>query len=614
MKKLLSVFTALCIVLSAGIVFSSAQSEVKTTCGGEGECDCVPTIVIPGIGQSQVYLVDDEGNFVYDEDGDKINCFPAYFNVKSIVKRVLAPALISLASQHDIGLSKALCKVVDDCFYMNTCDSEGNPSPYGKLEEYPYSLAQCSQEEKNIIYGHIPLQGYSEIAGEDHLYYFAYNSFGNNIQIVDRLYEYIEMVKAETGHDKVNIAPISLGGTVANGLLEYYSGRYEGKPCVYESLNKIVYIVPAVDGSSIVGDVMGLDLAFLNPDYLYNGFLEGLMDEKTARGIEILLRILPDDMLMSVLNKVCEHLAGSVIAYSTNMWALVPSENYPACAEKWLSSPEMAKIKEQTDLYYTAQVNRFDNLAAAQEAGAKAFNIVDYGVPLYNVGNSWNKENADGVIDLDSTSMGAISANVGETLPEGYTAAGTNCSNPDHDHISPDRVVDASACALPDTTFFFGDQAHESTARNDIIMVLATELLAHDDIQDVYSDENFPQFNWGRDTRGLKNGLLPTAKSIDQSTLTEDQAARLNAAIDEAERVLGSTVAKQGEAAQAEANLRAILVELGYAEAKSQPEDAGALGKISLWLYDKFGTNGFSEYPVVSIKKILALFGLVIGG
>ena len=603
MKKIISVILALCIMLSVAAVCSGASSAVKTHCGGEGVCDCVPTIVIPGIGQSQVYLVDDDGNFVYD-DGEKINCFPAYFNVSKIVKRVIVPALISLFSQRDAGLSKALCRVVDDCFYMNTCDSEGNPSKYGKLEEYPYSLAECSQEEKKIIYGHIPLQGYSEIAGEDHLYYFAYNSFGNNIQIVDRLYEYIEMVKAETGHDKVNIAPISLGGTVANGLLEYYSGRYEGKPCVYESLNKIVYIVPAVDGSSIVGDVMGLDLAFLNPDYLYNGFLEGLMDEKTARMVEILLRIFPDETLMGILNKVCEHLAGTVIAYSTNMWALVPSENYPACAEKWLNTPEMANIKKQTDLYYTAQMNRFENLAAAQRAGAKAFNIVDYGVPLYNVGNSWDKENADGVIDLNSTSMGAYAANVGETLPAGYTQQGTTCSNPEHNHISPDRVVDASTCALPDTTFFFANQAHEATARNDIIMVLATELLAHDNIEDVYSDPNFPQFNQGRDTRGLKNNMLPLAKSIDQSKLTADQAARLNAAIAEAERVLATTAAKEGEAEAAEANLRAILEELGYMEPKSEPEDPGMMRKISLWLYDKFGTNGFSEYPVTAVKKV----------
>lgn len=606
MKKLISVLVALCIIASAGMISVYAGAGTKAQCGGDGECDHIPSIVIPGIGQSQVYLVDDNGDFVL-EDGEKINCFPAYFNVKSIIKKVLAPALVSLALQRDVGMSKALKGVVDDCFYMNTCDADGNESPYGKLEEYPKSLAECTQEEKNTIYGHIPLMDYSRQVGEDHLYYFAYNSFGNAIQTADRLYKYIEMVKEETGHSKVNIVPISLGGTVANSLLEFYSGRYEGKPSVYESINKVVYIVPAVDGSSIVGDIFNLDLAFLNPDYLYNGFLEGLMDERDARLIEVVLRILPDDVLLSVLNNVCEHLVSSVIAYCTNLWALCPSKDYPGAAERWLSDPKMAKIKEQTDLYYTAQCNRFDNLNALMETGVKAFNIVDYDVALYNVGNSWNIENADGVIDLDSTSMGAHAANVGEALPEGYTQANTVCTNPDHNHISFDNVVDASTGALPDTTFYFKGQSHEGTGRNDIIMALATTLLVNDDIEDVFSDENYPQFNVGRETRGLKNGMLPDAKAVDQSKLTPDQAERLNAAIAAAEEMLGSTVGEVGQAEKVESDLRAILVEIGVYSEKEVPKDPSSMRNISLGLYNTFGTNGFSEYPVVAVKNFFSL-------
>ncbi len=604
MKKIISMLLALCLAFGACVMAFGAESGVKTTCGGEGECDFVPTIVIPGIGQSRVYLVDDNDEFVLN-DGKKINCFPAYADIGSIIKKALLPAMFTLLTQHDVGLSKTACSILDDCFYMNVCDNEGNPSKYGKLEEYPYSLAECSEEEKDVIYGNIPLRNYGEIVGEDHLYYFAYNSFGNNIQIVDRLYEYIEMVKAETGHDKVNIAPISLGGTIANGLLEYYSGRYEGRPCVYESLNKIIYIVPAVDGSSIVGDIATGDLAFLDREYLYNGFLEGLMDEKEARQIEILLRILPDEVLMKVLNAAVDHLIETVIAHSTCMWSLIPGENYEEATEKWLSTPEMANLKEQADMYYAAQTNRFDNLAAAQAAGVKAFNIVDYGVALYNVGSSWNKENADGVIDLDSTSMGAYSANVGETLPEGYTQAGTNCSDPNHNHVSPDNVVDASTCFMPDHTFFFANQGHEQTARNDIIMSLATELLAYDNITDVYSDENYPQFNEGRDAKTLR-GLLDTAAEVDRASISAEQAAKLDAAVENAEDLLSTTIGNTAATKQAEKDLRAALVELGYASPKSEPQDPGFAGTFSLWLLKNFGTNGFSEYPVVAVKNVFA--------
>ena len=49
-------------------------------------------------------------------------------------------------------------------------------------------------------------------------------------------------MKRETGHDKINIAAISLGGTIANSLFDRY-------PDLYASLDRVVYIVPALDGS-----------------------------------------------------------------------------------------------------------------------------------------------------------------------------------------------------------------------------------------------------------------------------------------------------------------------------------------------------------------------------
>ena len=118
-------------------------------------------------------------------------------------------------------------------------------------------------------------------------------------------------------------------------------------------------------------------------------------------------------------------------------------------------------------------------------------------------------------------------ANVGETLPEDYvqknpyvktanpvkalrlfraapTAADVQCSDPNHNHISPDRVVDASTGLLPDHTFYFDNQAHATANQNDIIMKLCCELVETDRITDVYSDENYPQFNVGRATKALR--------------------------------------------------------------------------------------------------------------
>ena len=596
-KRIIALLLAIALLCSVCALGASAATEVKTACGGD--CDHVPSIVIPGIGQSRVMLLNDDGTYKLDKDGHDINCFPGYFDVGAIVRRVLVPALLSIATQQDIGFSKAVADAVENAFYMNKSDNNGKCTGPVKLENYPYSLAECTQEEKDYIYGCIPLQSFAEIAGEDHLYYFAYNSFGNNADIVEELYQFIQQVKAETGHDKVNIVPISMGGTLANGLLEYH-------PEVINDLHRVVYVVPALDGSSIVGDVYNKRLTFLDPDYLYHGFLEGLMDAETAAMIETLVRILPDRLLLKALDVTVDRLLTEVFANCTMLWALCPSADYESAAAALLSAPEKAVIKAQTDRYYQAQKNSHANIQKLLDAGVSVFNVVDYDFPLYNVGASWNLENADGVIDLNSTGMGVYSANCGETLPEGYTQQNTHCTNPDHNHISPDNVVDASTGLLPDTTFYFDGQGHESTGRNDVIMKLATALLADDRITDVYSDPNFPQFNAARDTKGLINGDLPAAKAVDQSKLSPEDAAELQAAIDEAEAMVADTVVDPARTDAAKARLNAILVKIGVREAPKEEKESTFFIGIADGLYKAFGTAGFSQMPMVGIQRLFA--------
>lgn len=606
MKKVVSIILAIALVLS-GTALTAFAAQTKTECGGN--CSDCPTVIIPGIGQSNVWLLDDDGSYALDDNGNKINCFPAYAPVMPLVKIALVPLVLSLLFQRDVGLSKALAEAVDLCFEMNMSDGNGVCTGNVEVEKYPYSLAECSKEEKDHIYGCIPLNDYLGDYSEDHLYFFSYNSFGNNIAIVDELYEFIQTVKKETGHDKINLVPISLGGTLANGLLEYYGESNPDGKNVYNDLNKVLYIVPALDGSSIVGDIYTKELAFLEKDYLYNGFLEELMAEDEARLIENVLRIFPDSVLMSVLNNTVDALIEDVLKNCTNMWALVPSEDYPRAAAKWLKGEENAEIRAQTERYYQAQLNSDANILKLLDYGIKVYNLVEYDQVLYNVGKSWNVENADGIIDLDSTSMGAYAANVGETLPEGYVQQNTRCTQQGHNHISPDNVVDASTGLLPDTTFYFDGQNHESTGSNDIIVRLATKILATDDIETVYSDPNFPQFNIGRNTKKLIRTVLPDAKRVDTSTLSAEDAAALNAAIAEAERIIASTVGVAGEAEAARDELTAILRRIGvYSPVEEEEASAfdNAMIKLSLWLYDNYGTAGYIQMPMMSVQKLLA--------
>ena len=591
MKKLIAIILTLTLAFSSIALFASADEPdtadgVKTECGGN--CDTCPAIVVPGIGQSNVWALDENGDYLLDADGERISCFPAYFNITSIVSKAVVPVVLTLLMQKDVGLSDALRDIVRDAFAVNACDENGKNTGNIEVEKYPYSVAECSEYEKKQIYNNVPLQAYAEQVGEDHLYYFAYNSFGNNYDIVTELYDYIQMVKKETGHDKVNIVPISMGGSIANGLLEYY-------PDVKNDLAKVVYIVPALNGSTIVGDLYTKNFTFFDTDFLYNGFLETLMDEEEARMIEVIARIIPDEVLEGALQSVAGCLVEEIAANITALWGLCPKEYYLEASEALLA--DKPEIKKQTDKFYKAQLNSDKNIQALVDNGVEVFNIVDYNVPLYQIGNSWNNDNADGVIHLASTSMGAKSALYGETLGADYKQANTskNCSDPTHNHVDEDKIVDASTGLLPDTTFYFKGQNHEQTARNDIIISLATRILATDDIKDVYSTPDYPQFNGNRDTRGLKNKYIPTAKAIDTATLSPEVAKELATAIEEAEEYVNGTISYSGQHLDVEKKLIDAMVKAGAWTVEEEEKTVPIFTALSTIIYDNFGTDGYSE-------------------
>lgn len=578
MKKFFALVLATVLVLPSFFIFASAKPAEK-----------IPCIIVPGIGQSRVWLVDENGDFVLNENGEKINCFPAVFNVDSLLSQLAAPLAASVAAQKDVGFSDALCRAVEDAFSMNATDDNGEPCGRVQVETYPHSLAQCTEDEKNYIFGCIPMERLCDTIGEENIYYYAYNSFGNALSMIDGLYDFIGLVKEQTGSDKVNIIPISMGGAIFNGVMEFY-------PQVANDLNRTVFVIPALNGSTIVSDIYKRELTFLNADYLYSEFFDGIMNETEASAIELAIRVLPKDVLMTSLEKAVDTLMDTAIRNCTGLWMLVSGEEYDECVRLNLADESKAEIRRQTDTYRKAQINSNKNILKLKNSGVEIFNVVAYDVALYNVGNSWNEQNADGVIHTYSTAMGTKMANVGEELPKNYVQKNTYCKNPNHNHISPDRVVDATTGILPDNTFFFDGQSHVTANQNDIIMKLCCELVETNRIKDVYSDKNFPQFNIGRETKTLRLELLPAAENVDRSSLSAEDAAELDAAVNEANEMLLRTVAKEGEAQAVEGRLRSILEKIGAAEPKKADSVLSpAVKKLSDLLFDIGGANGYTD-------------------
>lgn len=614
MNKPFSKLTALLLTFTlllgcASVAFAADLGTAEGKCG----CEHCPSIVIPGLFQSKVRYLDENGNEKLNSEG-KPYAGPFFMEgttdiVFKAVEKALIPLASLLISQQDKEerAAKAIAEVLGDALLGNLAlDTNGNNIKNIQADKYLTSLAGLTEEQREYALDQIPLDLYAEIAGMDHLYFYSFLSTGNMLKTVEGLYELIQIAKKETGHDKVNLVPISQGGSVENALMQYY---LDNGLDFAADVNRVCYVVPAADGAYTIGDVY--HYGFIDDaDALYDYMLPSLLGEDDFLGylINIILRIFPNADLNNILDTAVDVLVNDYLAYSTNIWALIPSRDYPDCREKYLSDPEDEVIREQTDWYYNAQVNSRNYILDLQKKGIEFFDIVDYNCSDYRIFDSWKTENGDGVIHLDSTSFGATSVAVDKALPNDYVQAGTYCTDPSHNHIDEERLVDASTGILCETTFYFKDQAHVSTASNDVIMRLAIRILTDPDFKDIYSDPGYPQFNFARNSVGVIY-RFNLWKNYDVSALPAEDAAEFIAARDALGVAIESTCMPTEEFDAAAQRFDKCIEKITAPESDSEEEEnkdalsgdffKNLLTKILRFLsklfFNIFGDKGFSD-------------------
>ena len=604
-RKLLAGLLTLALLVSCGsLSFGAfAADDVLTDC--KGQCEYCPSIVIPGVFQSQTRLYDDDGNVVTDDNGKPLDTLfvkVTKADIFNIVRKAIVPLTLSLTLQRDVRLSDTVADIVVDVIGANAKDNEGNHIRNIDVIRYKHSVAKCTPEGRQFIYSAIPLERYAQIAGEDHLYFFTYDSFDSVSALADELYEFIQQVKRETGHDKINLVPISQGGSIANELMERYRDE------LVRDLDRLVFIVPALDGSDVLGKIFGT--GFVKEDEtLYRDLFPTLMKDEDQKavgyGVNLAIRLLSKQTVYNVLDKTVEALAGSILANSTCMWALTPSSQYDALYQRYLADGSREKLREELEFFHAAQLHSRENILYLQKGGIDVFDLVNYDHALYPLFDGWREENGDGVIQLDSTSAGATSAPVHSQLPASYMQQNTYCTCGGN-HISPDRAVDASTGVLCETTFYFDEGDHERTGGNDVMIELAVQLMTDKNFKDVHTyPDVFPQFNTARDTKWIR-GDLARAKALDRSAMSAENARELQAAIDACDAMLANTIVNLDEMQRAKQLLDDILIKLGEKDAPKemtarQIRLTDTLHNLSDWAYRVIGPRGFSD--VLRFKK-----------
>ena len=580
--------------------------------------DVLPTIIVPGLFQSETKLYDENGNVALDANGNEY-VMPFFLDttneiVGAALEDALEPLVDMLISQEDKEqrAAHAVADLLSETLLgKQKLDENGQFINDVRATEYKSSFALLSEHDQETIFDHFPLEYFTKHAGEDKLYVFTYPSLDNMISIAERLDDFVQFVKEDSGYDKVNIVPISQGGSVFNALMQIYAD--EGRSLA-DDFNKIVFAVPALNGSTLVGEI--LEYGLIDEDYeIYRDMIPALLGEDNMLSylINIVLRFFPHADLNNLLDIVFDTFISDYARYSTALWGLCPTENYPGARERYLTDECMANIVEQTDWYYQAQLNSDANILQGVEDGVQIFDIVDYDVPLFHLVDSWDDLPADGIIQLDSTSMGAYGVNNGVELPDDYVPTHSNCTDPEnHDHSDPHNLIDVCTGLLPETTFYFYGQSHESSASNDVFMKLACSIIMDSNFTSVHSyPDVFPQFNGSRNVKGLMKDIAKM-KEYDTSNLPEKYVVELEGAIAQAEAMLENTIIDNNEVSAAKVRFYNICDRIEtYEETDGEadyvvPETNSAyldfsylLGDIlyilSELFYILFGGNGFSD-------------------
>ncbi len=557
-KKALCIILSVIMVMSSCIIMSSAAEE-KSAYVPDYDTE-TPVIIVHGMSQNNTYLLDENGEWAKDDDGSYMTGWPFKIDIGAIVKTALLPLLGAIVFRRDMGLGDALYKAAHEALWIVEKDLEGNYVNDIEVPCYECPMSELSPEVKEEYYKFLPIQELGEIIGEDNVYYFGYDSIGDVTSTTEHLNYYIHnVVLPQTGANQVKICPISLGGTIAVNYLENY-------PEDYKLIKKMVFVEPAIDGSNIIGDLLTDNLSIYNNEDLYENLLVAVLGETPlAYLLNIVLRILPENVLKNALRRLVEGVVDIAARQTTILWALCPTAYYEEARAKWLQGDEYATVRTKVDNFMKARDNYEENLFALMETGAEIADVVCYDVPLFPLCKDYKTTNADRVIHAASTSMGVTFADLGTTLGEGYEAKGTYCSNPEHNHLSPDGVVDATTGLLPCTTWFFKGQAHELLPYNDVALKLSIRVMVDNNMKDVYSNPAYPQFNNGRLNRD-NNANIAAWQAADKSSFTAEEIAAVEAAIADVRALENETIVDVEAWATAEENLENAIAATGVIE------------------------------------------------
>lgn len=466
MKKVISLILAVVLVASCCIVAGAQQDDT-------------PVIFIPGFLEPKMCINVDKDN--------EEQLFPPTFT--KIAGRIItdSPNFITSIIGFLFGDAEALGASIGGganyvCEKMK-CNPDGS-SKY-ELETYPADPAICNMKylssHKNGSY--IVLNKLAEDVADkfnpERVFIFNYDCRYDSLIISTKLRQFIKDVKQYTGASKVRLCSHSYGGQIIAAYFWQYKSDADVK--------KAVMIYPALEGTGTCNNIMRqkADIPLDQLAIMAESFLS--LPTEIARLLEA------GDF--TTLNRIATGALdgmGSVTTYWGSMYSLCSPEFYDALRDDLLDPETSPEIIKNNDIIHHQMMPGLTKLFAECQADGVELSIISGSGRQEFLGGT---DNADILLPVPLVS-GATCAKLGERFADGYTAKGTVCSDPNHNHVSPSMEIDASTAYLPENTWFIDGAFHGVYMEDPYEMDLIEKLLLTDDIKDVRSDKNFPQFEY----------------------------------------------------------------------------------------------------------------------
>lgn len=468
----------------------------------------LPVIYIVGKQNTPVYKLDDNGNFLLDENGKKIQVDnvnnPLGMSREEYIKSQIEPVMAELIPALITGeYSKYIDTLVDSVAPI-----------------YAESVLDANGESKNTaIDWDYSVQQPSKGAGGLKYYYFRYDWRYSPYETADLLHQFVEYVCAKEKVDKVNIHARCYGSNVAMAYIAKSEAGYYDAPF---RLNNLALNTTPIAGYIVVGALMSGSIEFdaETIDRFVTYYLSGndLFDDPMLETMAmVLVSAANQASLLGLGTEVMEKFYAQIgdelipkvalVSYGSfpSYWSMIGDTYYDkaklAVFGTLEAEGEYAGFIEKIDNYHN-MLGRIDEQTGEplyvqilkrceEKYGMKTAILAKYGyatVPLFEGSHI----TGDGRGTVTELSLGAMGTLVGETFTEKQIAEIEAMEDYDARYLSADKKIYAGTCAFPETTWFSKGLHHADLTQIDPIV---TAFFLADGNFTVHSDERYPQFH-----------------------------------------------------------------------------------------------------------------------